>query len=127
MSSTEEQLRDLEQQLLLPSVRGSRHVLASLLADDFREFGSSGRVFDKQSIMEALLVESPADISMVDFRIKMLSADVALITYRAIWRGAPDVQTSFSLRSSLWVMRDDRWQIVFHQGTRVPFDGPPAI
>src|SRR4051812_48254457 len=101
MSSTEEQLRDLEQQLLLPSVRGSRHVLAPLLADDFREFGSSGRVFDKQSIMEALLVETPADISMVDFRIKMLSADVALITYRAIWWGATDVQTSFSLRSSL--------------------------
>jgi len=77
--------------------------------------------------MEALQVESPADISMVDFRIKMLSADVALITYRAVWRRATDVQTSFSLRSSLWVMRDDRWQIVFHQGTRVPFDGPPAI
>ena len=77
--------------------------------------------------MEALLVETPADISMVDFRIKMLSADVALITYRAVWRRATDVQTSCSLRSSLWVMRDDRWQIVFHQGTRVPFDGPPAI
>jgi len=24
-----------------------------------------------------------------------------------------------SLRSSLWVRRDNRWQMVFHQGTRL--------
>jgi catechol 2,3-dioxygenase-like lactoylglutathione lyase family enzyme len=29
-------------------------------------------------------------------------------------------QGSESLRSSLWVMRDGRWQMLFHQGTTIP-------
>jgi hypothetical protein len=39
-----EQLYQLEQRLLQPEVRRSKDDLAILLADDFVEFGSSGRV-----------------------------------------------------------------------------------
>jgi hypothetical protein len=47
-------LRDLEEQLLKPEVRTSRDRVGYLLADDFIEFGSSGRIFDKRGVIEAL-------------------------------------------------------------------------
>jgi hypothetical protein len=40
-----------------PSVRASPDQVARLLADEFIEFGSSGRVFDKRQIIELLQQE----------------------------------------------------------------------
>ena len=39
-----DRFRALEQALHRPDVRGSREAVNAILADDFREFGSSGRV-----------------------------------------------------------------------------------
>ena len=47
-------LRRLEEQLLQPETRSSADQLGKLLADEFIEFGSSGRVFDKAKIIESL-------------------------------------------------------------------------
>jgi hypothetical protein len=47
----------LEQQLLQPSTRRDATALTSLLAEDFREFGSSGRVYTRQQIIDALATE----------------------------------------------------------------------
>jgi len=108
----ESQLRKLETDLLRPEVRRSREALLSLLAEEFCEFGSSGRIYTRQEIIESLQTESPVRISVTDFSVARLAAGVALVTYRA---GAGD---SISLRSSLWVLRDNRWQMRFHQGTK---------
>jgi hypothetical protein len=53
--------RELEERLMQPSVRGSPEQVAQLLADDFVEVGKSGRVYDKQQIMELLQREQPAE------------------------------------------------------------------
>ncbi len=45
---------DLETSLLKPEIRSSIKDLDSLLADDFMEFGSSGKVYDKKNILERL-------------------------------------------------------------------------
>ena len=45
-----------------------------------------------------------------------LSGHVVLVTYRSIAR-APGVPARHALRSSVWVRRDGRWLIRFHQGT----------
>lgn len=42
-----EQIYDLEDRLLQPEIRRSREEISMLLADDFVEFGVSGRTFDK--------------------------------------------------------------------------------
>ncbi len=102
-----EQIRRLEEQLLIPKVRSSPERLGLLLADDFLEIGSSGRTFDKSQIIDALQGESGFDYSMQDFKVKQLSSDIALATYRL----------DASLRSSIWVHRQERWQLMFHQGT----------
>ena len=114
----EEEIRALEERLLAPEVRASRNELTRLLADDFVEFGSSGRTFDKEEIITLLEQESPPECSVHEFRLKRLSRDVALATYRAVARAEPPEKSRSSLRSSIWVYRQERWQLTFHQGTR---------
>jgi hypothetical protein len=111
-------LFDLEQQLLQPSTRRDPAALTSLLADDFREFGSSGRVYTRQQIIDLLAAESPRHITLSDPLCRQLSEDTALLTYRST-RTTALKAASHALRSSLWVRRDDRWQMIFHQGTPI--------
>ena len=116
--SIEAQLRALEEELLQPAVRKSASRLDALLADDFIEFGSSGRVFGKHDIIDALRSESPVRRSLTDFRALPLGPRVVLTTYRATSNGASGEEPVHSLRSSVWRLLDGRWQVVFHQGTR---------
>ncbi|UCC81197.1 MAG: DUF4440 domain-containing protein [Candidatus Zixiibacteriota bacterium] len=110
-------LHNLEQRLLQPEVRHSREELEKLLADEFVEFGSAGRVYDRQSIIEELGKESNARISMTDFEMVSLAPDVALVTYCAVYSEGEGESAHHSLRSSIWKKAGDTWQIVFHQGT----------
>lgn len=119
-TDVEDDLRRLELRLLQPSVRGNEETLKALLAEDFREFGSSGRVFYRQSIVAALADEVAGepvpDEVIADFEVVQIGDGAALATYR-IARPEPASQ---SLRSSLWVRREGGWQMLFHQGTRIP-------
>ena len=110
-----EHIRRLEERLLEPEVRSSPEELALLLADDFLEIGSSGRTFDKKKIIATLKGESVFDYSLHDFQVKQLSSGIALATYRIETRQEAEPRTS--LRSSIWVHRQGRWQLMFHQGT----------
>jgi hypothetical protein len=109
-------LRYLEEQLLKPGVRTSADRVGYLLADDFVEFGSSGRVFNKRQVIEALQQEArdaARRVLLADFTVRQLASDAMLVTYRATsedWGGS-------RLRSSIWKLIDGRWQMVFHQGT----------
>lgn len=117
-------LRTLEERLLLPSVRSDTVLLRDLLAVEFIEFGSSGRVFNRNQIISQLAREPsfpPPAIS--DFTLLAHTDAWALTTCRCSRpqsSGAPPLVT---LRSSTWIHREDRWQMLFHQGTPVP----PAI
>ena len=111
-----EQIRALELRLLEPETRRSPQRLGELLADDFTEFGSSGRVLDKKQILAALQNEGDVDLSLEKFKARPLNPDAVLATYSVSAR-FPDNSTRLSLRSSVWVRRSDRWQVLFHQGT----------
>ena len=119
-SSIAPQLRKLEEDLLQPETRKDREAVAALLADDFYEFGSSGRVFSKPEIIQALQTEEPAQISIADFRVRSLTTKIALVTYRSVKEGEAAQGIRTSLRSSVWVMRDEKWQMLFRQGTIIP-------
>jgi hypothetical protein len=116
-----DELLDLEQRLLDPSVRGSPQAVIPLLHPDFVEFGSSGRVYTKDMMVEMMLHQSPGVVRIRDFDVKEITPEVALVTYRTI--GAEGMETR---RSSVWVRGGAGWQIMFHQGTRLherPNDG----
>ena len=107
-----------EEQLLQRSVRSSTETLAALLADDFREFGSSGQIYDKQQVIDAVAAEAPSRRSITDFLAHRLAPDVVLVTYRIVADDKPRDPATESLRSSIWKQINERWQLVFHQGTR---------
>ena len=48
--SLEERILALERKLLDPDVRASSQELDRLIADDFVEFGSSGRIWNKRDV-----------------------------------------------------------------------------
>jgi hypothetical protein len=108
----DEEIRALETRLLDQAVRASDTELDRLIADDFIEFGASGNVYTKASIIAALNAQPalPSAIQIENFRTRVLASDVVLATYRF---GA-------SLRSSLWRRETTDWKVVFHQGTPSP-------
>jgi hypothetical protein len=113
--------RELEEQLLDYSIRRSPKIVANLLADEFIEFGSSGAVYNKQTMIDALstehLDENQPVRSAHDFWVQKLSDSVVHVTYRTL-RKFPETGSQHSaLRSSIWKFIDGRWQMLFHQGT----------
>ena len=117
--------RSLEQKLHRPEIRRSPDTVRTLLADDFVEFGSSGTVYDKASIVEALADESAVEAALVpvvhDFAVQLLGSDAVLVTYRSSRHRSDGTVERTTLRSSIWTLIDNRWQMLFHQGTVVPF------
>jgi len=114
-------LRRLEEELLKPEVRHSPSQVGGLLSDDFVEFGSSGGVFNKKQVIDALEQEGPPDptirLSLLNFTARSLASDVILVTYRTVQEAGPGIRQESRLRSSIWKLIEGRWQMVFHQGT----------
>ena len=112
-SYDEKLLVRLETNLLRAQGREPSEV-SQLLADDFVEFGSSGRCFTKLEVIQALHTQPVVEFEASDFRVRFLDHHIVLLTYVARRKGS---LPSTSLRSSLWKQQDGRWKLVFHQGT----------
>jgi hypothetical protein len=111
---------ELEKSLLDGSTRANEALLERLLADEMVEFGKFGAAYDKRSIIEALVREDTApsrSLQMVDARLFELAHGAVLLAYRLVPTGQRDANAVGSLRSSTWIWRDERWQMLFHQGT----------
>lgn len=118
--SLEDHLRELEESLLDPEVRKDPVRVSALMADDFIEFASSGRVYDKAQIIEEMLHEPPIHLSLVDYRVTPLGEGHTLARYVGLRHLGPGEPPRRSLRSSLWRQEDGRWRLSFHQGTAIP-------
>lgn len=105
------QVVDGELALLRPDVRRDPRQVVALLHPDFVEFGASGRVWDRGSIV-SVTSGTDAPIQATDLRTRDLGADAVLVTYRSREPGRG------ALRSSVW-LRDPAagWLLLFHQGT----------
>lgn len=105
----------LELQLMDPRFRRDPASAAELLAEDFREFGASGRVWSRDAVLELMATEPEfAPPAVEDFAVQMVASEVALATYRAVG------DSGSSQRSSLWIQEQGQWKMLFHQGTRIP-------
>ncbi|WP_018335510.1 DUF4440 domain-containing protein [Actinomycetospora chiangmaiensis] len=106
---------DLELRLLDLEVRRSPELAGPLIDPDFREYGASGRVWDRDAVLgvefgpdhEPLVVSDEAAVRLAD--------DAVLVTYRTRRRERT------VLRSSVWRREPGGpWRVLFHQGTPVP-------
>ena len=99
--------------LLLPEVRRDPERMRALLHADFVEYGSSGRICDRDSIGSA--AAGPEQITPADLVARRIGPDAVLLTYRSTRAGRD------TLRSSTWIREAaDTWLLLVHQGTPVP-------
>ena len=125
MRDAAEEIRALEEKLLSGDFRRDREAVAGLLAEDFREFGSSGRVWSKQEILDQLEAEESFEAQIENFEAVEFAAEAVLVTYKVTVRRSG--AESASLRSSIWIKREGRWRILFHQGTATERSWPEYL
>lgn len=117
MDELHKTIYELETSLLKPEVRSSFDQLNVLLADDFKEFGSSGLVYTKQNVLERLPSNTDkTDYVVSDFEISVLSEGVIMANFKT-GRVINDTDKVSSLRTSLWRNENGIWRMFFHQGT----------
>ena len=116
-------LRACEEALLDPEVRRDRARVEALLAEDFLEFGSSGRAWSREEILELLATETYQPPVMEDFSCDWLAESVALVTYKTVRVDPESGLRAVVLRNSIWIEKSGEWRVRFHQGTKVPY-GP---
>ena len=115
MQTTFEELRALEDSLWKAETRYDKSYIDRIFADDFFEFGRSGRIHSRE---QCVAVAGPGEINasfpLKNFKVTELTSDVFLVTYQS------EVQhedLEISNRSSIWHKTQDGWKLRFHQGT----------
>jgi hypothetical protein len=78
------------------------------------EYGSSGRVWQRSDYSGSNGI-GKVTMRISDFKIQRLAETVVLATYQAL-----NVESKArTLRSSVWIYKDNRWRMTFHQGTKI--------
>ena len=113
-------LRVCEEALLDPEVRRNRARVAALLAEGFLEFGSSGRVWSREEILELLAHETYQPPAMEDFRCDCLAEGVALVTYKTVRVDPESGPRAVVLRSSVWMKESGECWCGFTRGRKFP-------
>lgn len=111
------ELYRLEQLLALAGERPTRDELDRYIANDFIEYGASGRIWTKGAVIEAMQTWPSVEREVVDFDVRALSDSVALVTYKSIRQPEPLSAPRTSLRASVWRQNGKSWELLFHQGT----------
>jgi hypothetical protein len=111
-------LERLEEELWREVTRFDRARMNEVFADDFFEIGRSGRVYGREETLGATAAPIDTRFPLEDFRVRLLAADVAQVTYNsAVKRNGV---YEFGRRCSIWTRGAKGWVIRFHQGT--PFE-----
>ena len=113
-----EELSRLEESLWRAEVRFNLEKMEEILAEDFFEFGRSSRVYTRQEVLGIPAEKITAVLPLTNLRIRLLSSDVAQVTYTSIVTYADGVQRG--RRSSIWSRSPQGWKLRFHQGTAIP-------
>lgn len=117
MNDEVQKVKDLEMELLQLETRKSVKKLNQLLSDDFFEFTQSGTATSKKDIIEYLPNSPDEEFKIRELEAKVLSEGVILLHYIADRRVIESGEEKCTLCSSVWQKKDDRWQMVFFQGT----------
>ena len=117
MMSLEQELRELEIEVMTAAGERRTADLREYIADDFYEIGSSSRTYDKAEVLAAIATAPLRRFQVEDFKVTASGTDWALVSYQALEKS--DTGSTSSWRSSLWVKREGKWQIVFQQGTKI--------
>lgn len=107
-------LLDLERSLFRHEITDDRSQLEKILHERFHEMGSSGMLYDRREVIEALHeLKEDRRIELYDFTWQAVGRDCFLVHY--ITRNEDGV---CYFRTSLWV-EEDGLKLIFHQSSRM--------
>ena len=109
------ELRELEESMWRVETRFDPEWMDQHLAAGFREFGRSGRAYEREETLDPEYEEIDVVLPLPDYSVVAIAPDVALATYRSI--RTIDGEVLHANRSSVWVRVDGTWKMRFHQGT----------
>lgn len=98
-----------------PEFGTTREAYIAQTAEDFWEVGASGRVYDRDGVIEGLVrrgkVEGAEHWAVSDARCRQLGPDTYALTYQLDQKGR------LTRRLTLWRRDADGWKVLYHQGT----------
>ncbi len=115
----------LEKSLHAPEWRRSFTQLDAVLANDFVEYGRSGRAYTKSLIIARLTEETDAAGAVASWGYESipLAPGLVQLRYCSARRAADGLLSDFARRSSIWRQSSSgAWQMSFHQGTATSGD-----
>ncbi|WP_082233117.1 DUF4440 domain-containing protein [Halobacillus massiliensis] len=104
-------IKALEESHLKIENRNSSERLGEILSDDFLEFGSSGGIITKEDCLKEGVTLH--ELEMFNFELHPLGPEAVLTTYLV----KNYTLNRNTLRSSVWKLQNNKWQLFFHQGT----------
>lgn len=112
-------LQAFETELHREATRRNASRMEALLHPDFRELGRSGRSYSRKDILARCASEDfdHPPIASYSFALTRLSRERALLTYISEHLDQPGRPYRYTLRSSLWVLTKEIWQMRFHRAT----------
>ena len=109
------ELQRLEEELWIDETRFDRPYMEKVMANDFFEFGRSGRVYEREDTLTIDKGSIDAVIPLPNFKIRLLTDDVAQVTYDSAV--TYDGVVEKGRRSSIWTRAGNSWLLRLHQGT----------
>lgn len=99
-----------------------REAIEQLLVDDYFEVGASGRLYERERVIETVVDRFERDDPAVageveEFAVREVCSDVYVATYVLRQPDGHAVRTS--RRVTVWSHNDGEWRVVYHQGTMV--------
>jgi hypothetical protein len=112
-----EHFREQEEKLWRAETRFDNTLMDKLFADDFFEFGRSGKRYSRSELLfePGQFSEINASLPFKEFDARRLSNDVVLVTYISEVTYGEDIERAN--RSSIWSKANGEWRLRFHQGT----------
>ncbi len=110
-------LKTLEPLIYAANAGKTRDYFEALLAENFWEVGASGLRYSREYVLDELekRLQHPRDEAWhtSEYHLQQLSENDFLLTYTL------HQPTRVSQRASIWRKKDERWLLVYHQGTVV--------
>ncbi len=120
-SSLEQTLRACENNLIAAKRKDDVAFFKRTLAENFSQVGVDGRLLEGQEARDNLGDSDLVELTPYDIKVVAAGDAVAIVTYDAIVREAPEEDQGPPPRyqhfSSVWVKQSGQWKLEFHQAT----------
>ena len=108
-------LQRLEEELWREETRFDVSRMEEVIAEDFLEFGRSGRIYQRADTLAVPSTPIEAVIPLPDFDARLLAEGVAQVTHNSVVTYGENIEKA--RRSSIWTRSSSGWKLRFHQGT----------